>query len=353
MCFVVSISFFTIRGYHTQRTVKRVIVVVIVLALIAAAVLWKLRQGSHDEQGKASETKPAEEEQSRVTHDESGRAVVKLDDKTRDKLGLKVAKLEPSQESRELTGYGRVLDPAPLASLVTELAAAQAAAMASSNELDRLRMLVKEQNTSERALQVAEAAARRDTLAIQSTKERLALSWGPSIGEETNLPALLQSLTERKAVLIRIDLPVGVTLSNAPTGARIATLSGKSAEAKFLGTASNVDPQTLGHGTIYVLQPDALGLMFGEAVTGYAQLPGAPESGVIVPDPAVVRSEGRGWVYVANGSGEAFTRTEIPLERPVAEGWFVSVGLSTNTAVVVTGAQTLLSEEMKSSLKSD
>jgi hypothetical protein len=325
VCFVVSISFFTIRGYHTQRTVKRVIVVVIVLALIAAAVLWKLRQGSHDEQGKASETKPAEEEQSRVTHDESGRAVVKLDDKTRDKLGLKVAKLEPSQESRELTGYGRVLDPAPLASLVTELAAAQAAAMASSNELDRLRMLVKEQNTSERALQVAEAAARRDTLAIQSTKERL----------------------------IRIDLPVGVTLSNAPTGARIATLSGKSAEAKFLGTASNVDPQTLGHGTIYVLQPDALGLMFGEAVTGYAQLPGAPESGVIVPDPAVVRSEGRGWVYVANGSGEAFTRTEIPLERPVAEGWFVSVGLSTNTAVVVTGAQTLLSEEMKSSLKSD
>ena len=44
----------------------------------------------------------------------------------------------------EVKGYGRVQDPTPLAALMNELATAEAAATASSNELSRLKTLAPE-----------------------------------------------------------------------------------------------------------------------------------------------------------------------------------------------------------------
>jgi membrane fusion protein, multidrug efflux system len=339
---------------------KRVILsVVVLLALLGAGLYWwKGRPAEAKTAGeKASEKKPAEEkpaeEPSRVSHDEKGNIVVKMDDETQGKLGLLVAKPNGLSQTPELKGYGRVLDPVPLAVLMTELATAQASSLASSNELARLRTLVAQQNASERAVQTAEAAALRDQLAVQSAKDRLALTWGKGIAEQTNLASFVQPLTTQQAVLVRIDLPVGETLATPPTGARICSLSGKCAEGTFLGTASTVDPTTLGRGAIFMMNPNVLGLMAGEAVTGYLQLPGEPVTGVLIPDQAVVRTEGRGWVYVMGAGADAFTRTEVALDRPVSGGWFVTHGVSTNDYVVTTGAQTLLSEELKPALKEE
>jgi hypothetical protein len=61
----------------------------------------------------------------------------------------------------------------------------------------------------------------------------------------------------------------------------------------------------------------------------------------------VVRTEGAGWVYVLNSAGDAFTRVEVALDRPAEAGWFVTRGLSAGQYVVVTGAQQLLSIELK------
>jgi hypothetical protein len=41
------------------------------------------------------------------------------------------------------------------------------------------------------------------------------------------------------------------------------------------------------------------------------------------------------------------------LDHPADGGWFVTKDVTTNDYVVVTGAQTLLSEELKASLKPD
>ena len=154
-------------------------------------------------------------------------------------------------------------------------------------------------------------------------------------------------------MLVRVDLPVGETLATSPKRARISSLSDKSVEAEFLGTTSNVDPQTLGRGAIFLVKPNALGLMLGEAVIGYLELPGDPITGVVIPSEAVVRPEGRAWVYIMNSGADAFTRTEISLEHPTQGGWVISKGVSTNDYLVVTGAQSLLSEELKGSLKAD
>src|ERR1041384_5049991 len=114
---------------------------------------------------KPAEEKPAAEEPA-IKRDEQGRVVVRMSDETQGNIGLLVGKPSASTVAPELTGYGRVLDPAPLAALLSELASARAAQAASSNELVRLKTLAGNGNASERALQAAEAAALKDQLAV-------------------------------------------------------------------------------------------------------------------------------------------------------------------------------------------
>jgi hypothetical protein len=333
--------------------VKRAIVLVMFVAAgFAGGVLWmKQREAASPppaaEQSAALAQADKEAAGPQVTRDTNGNAVITMSDKTQKDLGLMVKKPTAFQMSPELKGYGRVLDPAPLAALIAELASGQAAYAASSGELARLKTLEGQGNASARALQTAETAATRDQVAIQSARERLTLSWGKAVADQKDLPAFTHSLTSLEAALVRIDLPVGETLKEPPAGARIATLSGPSADAEFLELAPSVDPQMQGQGFIFLLKPNSLRLTSGESVAGYLKIPGEPLAGVIIPREAVVRTEGAGWIYLLNAAGDAFTRIEVTLDHPTESGWFVTKGATAGDFVVVTGAQQLLSFELK------
>jgi hypothetical protein len=333
--------------------VKRAILLVIVVAAgFGGGVLWMKQREA------ASATPPAEHSAApapadkeaagpQVTRDTNGNAVITLSSKTQKDAGIVLTNPTAFQMSPEQKGYGRVLDPAPLVALVTELASAQAAYTASSSEVARLKTLEGQGNASARALQTAEAAAARDVVTIQSARERLILSWGNAVAKQKDLPAFIHDLTSLEAALVRIDLPVGETLKEPPAGARIANLSGVSADAALLEKAPAVDPQMQGQGFLFLLKPNTLRLTSGESVVGYLKIPGEPLAGVIIPREAVVRVEGAGWMYVQNAGGEGFTRIEIPLDHPTEAGWFVTKGATANDHVVTTGAQQLLSIELK------
>ncbi len=304
---------------------------------------------------KPAAEKAADDEPSgiHIKQEADGKVVLSIDDETQGNMGLKVALPEAVQLGPESIGHGRVVDPAPLVALLTELASAQAAYNVSSNELARLKTLAGQGNASTRALQTAEAGALHDQLAVQSAKDRLALSWGKVLEGQSDLPAFIQSLTSLSMVMARIDLPAGETLKAAPVGARMVTLSGGSVAAEFLSAALNVDPQTQGEGFMFLVKPNASRLLPGEALTGHIQMAGEQLAGVIIPREAVVRTEDAGWVYVLHGNAEDFTRTKIPLDHPTETGWFVTNGVAATQYVLVTGAQTLLSEELKGALKPD
>ncbi len=327
----------------------------IILILVLASAGGGYWVGLHRAAGSAAgpvADKPAEppEMETHVSHDENGNVVVNISDDTQGDIGLSVTQPEASQWSPEVKGYGQVMDPAPLAALLTELATAQAAWPASSNELARLQTLAAQGNASTRALQAAEAAAAHDLLAIQSARARLVLGWGAAVADRNDLPGFVQSLASLNSALIRIDLPAGEGLPAPPEGARIVTLAGTSVTAEFLGPVANVDPQTQGCGFVFLLNQNAARLLPGEAVTGWLKTPGAPLTGVVIPRDAIVRTQGGGWVYVLNAGGEGYTRIRITLDRPTETGWFVDKGVATADHIVTTGAQTLLSEELKASL---
>ncbi|MBI3418308.1 MAG: hypothetical protein HY043_23720 [Verrucomicrobia bacterium] len=337
---------------------KRIIPIILLIVVVLGGGIYffKHRAESAKPVGeKAAAEKPTAEEgeKTHVTRDETGRVVVHMDDETQGNIGILVAKPTAAQLSPEVKGYGRVLDPTPLAALMTEMATARAAYAASSNELARLKILAAQGNAPERALQTGEALALRDQLAIQSARDRLSLSWGKAIAGQSDLPAFVQALTSQSALLARIDLPLGETLASPPTGARLVTLAGVSLEADLLGAAANVDPLTQGRGFIFQAKPKELQLLPGEALTGFLKIPGEPLAGVLVPRAAVVRTEGAGWVYRLDGGSESFTRIQVPLDHPNEAGWFVATGISTNEYLVVTGTQILLSEELKASIKAD
>jgi hypothetical protein len=295
----------------------------------------------------AEKTATGESDKPSVSRDEEGNAVVTMSDEMQGDAGIVVANPVAAQLAPELKGYGRVLDPTPLGASMTELALARAAYAASSNELARLNILSAQGNASARALQTAEAAALRDQLAVQSANERLVLSWGRTVAEQHDLAGFIQALTRQEKVLVRIDLAAGENFQTSATSARLTTLSGSSVEAEFLGAASAVDPQTQGRGFIFLAKTGEAQLLPGEAVTGFLKLPGEPLSGAIVPRSAIVRTEGKGWAYVLGKTGEAFTRREIALDHATDTGWFVTNRVTAADHVVVTGAQTLLSVELK------
>lgn len=337
---------------------KRASLFIILLTMLGAGVVWT--QDKDDAKPaekpaeKAADEKPAgEEDATTVTHDTNGNVVIHMSDETQGDAGIVVTKAATGQWSPELRGFGRVLDPAPLAAIVNDFFSAQAAYNASNQEYERLKALNEQANASVRALQSAQAAALRDQLAVQAVRDRLGLSWGNVFAGESDLAAFVQALIARNRVLLRVDLPAGQALDGAPADARIVTLSGKTAQAKYLGPAPATDPQLQGQGFILCTATNTLSLAFGQAISGYLKVPGEPVAGAIVPRGAVVRTEGAAWVYVMNAGGESFTRREIPLDRPTDTGWFVSAGIAPGDYLVESGAQTLLSQELKGALKPD
>jgi hypothetical protein len=331
--------------------VKKVILIVVVMLVVVGGAIWFKKHGNAGGDAAKPADKAAdagdEEAGTKVSRDDKGNVIITMSDDAQGDYGINVTKVEAAQFDRELKAYGHVLDPGPLAALLTELATSKAAYIASSNELARLKTLATEGNASARALQTGEAAALHDQLAVQSAKDRLSLGWGKAITELADPSALLALLVAQEKALVVVDLPGGEVGPPAPAGARLVALAGDTVSGRFFGTATSVDPQAQGRGYIFLIESNTTAFAPGEAVTGFIKTGGEPLAGVIVPNAAIIRTEGSGWAYVLQGNAEDFKRVAVALDRPVDNGWFVTNGVTASNYVVTTGAQMLLSEELK------
>jgi len=323
----------------------------VAVAAVLAGLAYGYRRMSQERTADAAGDRPVVAE-SRVEHRTNGESVVTLDLATQKLIGLQTAALEAATQPRAVKAYGRVLEPAPLLALASDTASARAALAVSRKEYQRLKTLfAQDQNASAKALENAQAAMEHDQIALQVAEAQLVAAWGKSVAGEPDPAAFLESLAKLECVLVRLDLPAGDSLSEDPVGARLV-LPGTNAplEARFLGRATTTDPQVQGAGFLYLATNTAARLAPGLALAGFLELPGAPLRGVVVPNAAIVRAADRAWVYVQT-SDTTFQRRELALDWSVADGWFVASGLAPNDRLVVTGAQTLLSEERKTQIK--
>jgi multidrug efflux system membrane fusion protein len=328
---------------------KRIVLVLSLVAVVAlfAALIYGYMQMSKERAAEREREKPVASE-SKVSRNASGEIVLTMDEETQKRIALKIAALVPMQLEPEVKGYGRVLDPAPLSSLVAELVSARATAEASQKELERLKVLSAQDNASPRALQAAEAAAQRGNALAESARQRLLVAWGKGIADRAGLATFVQSLASGENALVRINLQAGEFLKTQPLGARLFALSDENSavEAEFIGTAPAVDAQTQGQGFLFLVKSRQQGFTPGAALLGYLKIAGEAQSGVVIPRAAVTRFNGKPWIYLLTDA-DTFLRREISLERPLAEGWFAAQDMKPGDRVVVGGAQLLLSEEQK------
>ena len=319
---------------------KKLLFGLIIGLLAGGAVVW-IVTGRHE---------PAKEEEK--VHSEShvvqegSNTFLKLDPETQQRMGLKTAPLEAMQLKPEVKAFGRVLDPAPLATMMTDLASARAQLEASSKEAARLKLLHDQnQNASTRTLEAAEAVVQRDKIALHAAELRLLTSWGREVMQRPDLDVFIHSLAAQETALVRIDVPATEKLEANPTAARVSLLASPEAsiEAEFVSATVAADPQLAGRGYLFLLKTNSI--TANSIVTAWLTVPGEPEQGVLVPRDAIVRHEGEAFVYVQGGA-DKFERKEIELEHPLAQGWFVE-NLKPGMKIVITGAQQLLSEELK------
>ena len=300
-----------------------------------------------------SEEAAAKTETVKITTSTNGESLVTLAVATQKNLGLEITNLVAAEWSPEIKAFGHVIDPAPLMDLITDYGRTLMIFDASHQELERAKQLKKDSNLSEKAFQETEATYRQNFLTAAVARQKIETAWGKKIpvmfgdivvppGTRKKMNPDLDAVTE-PGNLIHLDLPAGER-GLAFGIARIEPLAKVESPitATFFDALPAVDPQTQQRGVLFWRQTGQL--IPGEAVTAFIKTGVEPIKGVMIPASAVLRHEGKAWIYVQRGETD-FARREITLDRATADGFFIA-DLSASNRLIVSGAQAMLSAEL-------
>jgi hypothetical protein len=269
------------------------------------------------------------------------RADVQLTAQQRENLGIKVATLAKSEVSKTYTATAVVLDATPLVTLLSDLRAAQSAAAASHNELERVQQLhADEANVSLKVVEAARTQSVADAGRVNGLRSQLA-AWGPGIAAltESDRERLSASLAANRSALLRAELRQGGAAQFRQARVRILDHE-ESWPAQVIGVGGQSVSQGIGHA--YLLRVDAASLQAGQVAT--AELIDSRKSvaGVKIPRSAIVRWQGSAWIFI-EAEGKFVRRLIHPVEW-LDEGCLVQEELQ-GQSIVVVGASMLLAAE--------
>ncbi len=289
---------------------------------------------------------------------------VKLDQAALERSAIQAAPLKPATHRQAVVAYGTVLSTQSLLDLRnriimsrSQLEKARAALEISRQEYLRIKSLHDDgHNVSDKALQAAESTWRIDEANSKATREALnvvindaRLQWGNAIVRTVvNDTALFRQLADGKEVLIQITVSSGVAIPEAPATAEIQADGNSGIKASLVSSSPKTDAKF--QGLSFFFHAQSSNLLPGMTVS--ASLPvGLSQEGVVIPASAVVWQQGSAWVYVRQKPG-SFVRRAVPMDAPMAAGWFAFKGFEPGEMVVVTGAQQLLSQEFHAQIQS-
>ncbi|SHM68291.1 hypothetical protein SAMN05192549_102221 [Duganella sacchari] len=329
-------------------------------AIVAGLAAWGFIEGRKELALEQERERPVKVP-SRVVVQDGGTAVL-FDAATQKRADIAVAPLEETTRRGEVEALATVLPPQELIDLrgayvavKTQAEKAHATLQASRREYDRLKALHgDEQNVSAKVLDAAEATWRGDDAVARSADAAMDAAarnarqkWGNVLAFAIVGDApLFRRLSEQRDVLLRVAAPSGTNMTKGPAATRVSANDGTFKNATLVSASSQADPRMQGAAFFYIAPAD--GLLPGTTLTAYLAT-GAEQTGALIPAGAVVWWQGKAWLYVQSAPGH-FVRRELPAAIPVEQGWFAPGALK-GTQLVVRGAQTLLSEELRSQIQ--
>lgn len=382
-----------------------------------------------DQAKDSGEKKEGNERESKfLEHDHEGHATLKIDDETREEIGLETVIARAADAESEFVALGRIEeDPArgftlraPLAGvllagqehwptpgrLITpstsvgrlaprftalELIDLRVRQLDAQAEIEGLRsqvtadrasyeskaeLNVRDRVVSERSLEDAQTKLKADEARLAAGEQKLQLlkdaagqtggaaavslvctTGGEVIdvsavpGEAVESGQTLLRIADFEHLLVRVELLPGQMLTKPDHGVLVVNpkpgADALAVESVILAPRSLTGGQTL---QLQIRNPGGE-LRPGQPVWVHLPRPGAATRGVCVPRSALLRVGGVIWVYCEDEPGE-FVRHAVELQQLTPTGWIVT-GIDAEAAVVMAGAQPLLSEEMKSQIESE
>lgn len=271
---------------------------------------------------------------------------------TQRKLGVATQPLPAAHHSGSVTGFARVLDPVPLATLDSDVATVAAAVQASRAEAARTRGLAAADATvSAKVAEAAAAQARADEARLMLLRRRLGLEWGPAFMAmgEGRRSALVGQLASGRAALVRIDAATGLV------GVKTATVDlgpGGKVTAQILGPARSGDPRLLSTGLIGLVSGPAAARL-GSGLSVPVLIPtGGGGDGVLIPRSALIRAGGATFAYVRQDATH-FERRAVHGGAAEPGGLFAAGGFQPGDAVVTSGAAALYAAETAPKARED
>lgn len=331
-----------------------------ILSITLAISSWlsgcKSKGGSVDPDDESPQQSAAKKNPAQISV-ENGLNVITLDADTQNRLGLQTLALTQTNTREEQSFPAVALSVEDLATARNNYIAAQSQLQkarveesVANREYTRLKFLyADDQSVAQKSLEAAEGALQSNQADVHAAEQQLALQksivaqqWGPTVAQWAGDGSPnLQRLLDRQDSLIQVSLPAEAALQ-APKTISLQTLDGSRIDAALVSTFPRVDPRIQGKSFLYSAVPRS---PLAPNTNLVAHIPvGGAMKGVAVPTSAVVWSEGNSWIY-QQAAANRFTRHPISTDAPVANGFFISKGLSPGDKVVTVGAQALLSEE--------
>ena len=332
--------------------------------LIAVATLAILGDRAYLNERHKDRDEPTASTQSSAKPDANGLPMVTVSTAAQLQSGIRTAVLAPLNYRREIIAYGSVVDLQPLLDYRTRFAAAlsaaktaKATALASQAEYERNRVLYADhQNVSLKAVQTARATAAADrakavsaALAEADLRAAMAQQFGKTLAASalTANAQPLRALLTREKILLNITLPLGENLT-APPVIDVSAYNQRRTSAVLLAPTPQSDPVLPGRSFFYYANTT---LPANTRIVAYLPVADSLQRGLFVPSGALVWYGGQPWVYIQLDK-DRFARRTVSQQSPGNDGFYVTQGFKPGDAIVVQGAQLLLSEEFHAQIKS-
>lgn len=287
---------------------------------------------------------------------------VVIDSATQTASGLKTLLVEAVQHQAEFEAIGKVISIQPLLALrerylvaQTELNGAKARLKHTGQSLKRQQELFRNGVTAQRSLQAQEAQGLADQALVEASQVRLMaianetrLLWGKALADWalSDKVARLKEFLSGRQQLLQVTLPTNKQLASEVDTIAVESSGqrNKARPAVLISRSAQVDNAMQGES--YFFQVSAGGLAIGMKISAWIPEPSLGQSGVIVPESALVWYMDQVYAYIKIAE-DRFSRRLIKDFSIAPEGYFIKDDIKAGEDVVTTGGQMLLSEELR------